>query len=170
MRATPASEIIREGLHARRGMLRVQLSRHFEAELTHVRRRRPTPILAAADALTQIETIDWFVVDGGYTVEQTRDALVTGLHRLLGPAAQPAEPTPSHAASDLDGAPMTAPDSFDGVIGNTIAESQPSWPVRPHPGDRRAERGRDPARRHRLRPSRLLRLDDQHAEHRPARR
>jgi len=86
MRATPASEIIREGLHARRGMLRVQLSRHFEAELSTFGAEADA-ILAAADALTQIETIDWFVVDGGYTVEQTRDALVTGLHRLLGPAA-----------------------------------------------------------------------------------
>jgi hypothetical protein len=29
---------------------------------------------------------------------------------------------------------MTPLDAFDGVIGNTIAESQLSWPVRPHPG------------------------------------
>jgi len=83
--ATPASEIIRESLHARRGLLRVQLARHFEAELTTFGMQADA-ILAAADALTQIETIDWFLVDGGYTVEQTREALVTGLHRLLGPA------------------------------------------------------------------------------------
>jgi hypothetical protein len=86
VRATPASEIIREGLHARRGMLRLQLSRHFEHELTTFGGQADA-ILAAADALTQIETIDWFVVDGGYTVAQTRDALVTGLNRLLGAAA-----------------------------------------------------------------------------------
>lgn len=86
MRATPASEILRESLHARRGMLRMQLVRHFEAELTTFGSQADA-ILAAADALTQIETIDWFVVDGGYTAAQTRDALVTGLHRLLGPAA-----------------------------------------------------------------------------------
>lgn len=90
MRATPASEILRESLHARRGMLRVQLSRHFEAELTTFGPQADA-VLAAADALTQIETIDWFLVDGGYTVEQTRDALVTGLHRLLGPAAATTE-------------------------------------------------------------------------------
>jgi TetR/AcrR family transcriptional regulator, regulator of autoinduction and epiphytic fitness len=88
MRATPASEIIRESLHARRGMLRVQLGRQFEPELTTFGAQADA-ILAAADALTQIETIDWFVVDGGYTVEQTRDALVTGLHRLLAPGAAP---------------------------------------------------------------------------------
>ncbi|HUZ53271.1 MAG TPA: hypothetical protein VMU94_12185 [Streptosporangiaceae bacterium] len=29
---------------------------------------------------------------------------------------------------------MSQPDSFDGVIGDAIAESQPSWPIRPHPG------------------------------------
>jgi len=86
LRATPASEIIRESLHARRGMLRVQLARHFEAELTTFGTQADA-ILAAADGLTQIETIDWFLVDGGYTVEQTSEALVTGLHRLLGTVA-----------------------------------------------------------------------------------
>ena len=29
---------------------------------------------------------------------------------------------------------MTSYDSFDGVIGDTVAESEPSWPTRPHPG------------------------------------
>jgi hypothetical protein len=29
---------------------------------------------------------------------------------------------------------MTTSGDFDGVIGPTIAESRPSWPVRPHPG------------------------------------
>jgi AcrR family transcriptional regulator len=89
MRATEASEIIRESLNARRGLLRVQLSRHFAAELTGFGRSAEA-ILAAADALTQIETIDWYVVDGGYTIAQAREALVTGLQRLLGPATEPA--------------------------------------------------------------------------------
>ena len=82
MRATPASEIIRESLNARRGLLRVQLSRHFAEELGAFGRRADS-VLAAADALTQIETIDWYLVDGGYTLAQTKDAIVTGLHRLL---------------------------------------------------------------------------------------
>jgi len=84
MRLAPASEIIRQSLNARRGLLRVQLSRHFAAELSTFGSQADA-ILAAADALTQIETIDWYLVDGGYTLEQTREALVTGLHRLLGP-------------------------------------------------------------------------------------
>jgi hypothetical protein len=87
MRATPASEIIRESLNARRGLLRDQLSRHFAAELVTFGRRADA-ILAAADALTQIETIDWYLVDGGYTLTQTREALVTGLSQLLATARE----------------------------------------------------------------------------------
>ena len=85
MRATPASEIIKESLNARRGLLRVQLSRHFAPELATFGPRADA-ILAAADALTQIEAIDWYLVDGGYTLAQTRDALIIGLERLLAPA------------------------------------------------------------------------------------
>ena len=88
MRATPASEIIKESLNVRRGLLRVQLSRHFAAELATFGGRADA-ILAAADALTQIETIDWYLVDGGYTLTQTREALVTGLDRLLTPDGEP---------------------------------------------------------------------------------
>ncbi len=86
MRPTPASEILRQSLHARRGMLRLQLARHFEAELSGFGHQADA-VLAAADALTQIETIDWFLVDGGYSADQVREALVTGLRRLLGPGA-----------------------------------------------------------------------------------
>jgi AcrR family transcriptional regulator len=86
MRPTPASEIIKESLNARRGLLRVQLSRHFARELATFGLRADA-ILAAADALTQIETIDWYLIDGGYTLAQTRDALIIGLERLLAPAA-----------------------------------------------------------------------------------
>lgn len=87
MRPTPASEILRQSLHARRGMLRLQLARHFEAELSGFGDQADA-VLAAADALTQIETIDWFLVDGGYSADQVREALVTGLRRLLGPGAE----------------------------------------------------------------------------------
>jgi AcrR family transcriptional regulator len=87
MRSMPASQVITESLNARRGLLRVQLSRHFAAELVTFGSQADA-ILAAADALTQIETIDWFMIDGGYTAEQTREALVAGLHRLLGNAGR----------------------------------------------------------------------------------
>jgi len=83
MRATPASEVIKESLMARRMLLRVQLSRHFATEFGAFGQRADA-ILAAADALTQIETIDWYLLDGGYTLAETKDAMVTGLHQLLG--------------------------------------------------------------------------------------
>jgi AcrR family transcriptional regulator len=84
MRPTQASEVIKESLNARRGLLRVQLSRHFAPELTTFGQNADA-ILGAADALTQIETIDWYLLDGGYTLVQTREALITGLTRLLTP-------------------------------------------------------------------------------------
>ncbi len=83
----PAGEILRERLTARRGLLRVQLARQFAPELARFGGDADAS-MAAADALTQIETIDWYLVDGGYTLEQTRQSLVAGLRRLLGPGAQ----------------------------------------------------------------------------------
>ena len=85
MRANPASEIIRDRLIARRQLFKVQLSRQFATELSTFGSEADA-VLAAADGLTQIETIDWYVVDGGYTLDQTRAALVAGLRRLLRPA------------------------------------------------------------------------------------
>ena len=88
MRSTPASELLRESLNTRRGLLRVQLSRNFAPELAEFGRSADA-ILAAADALTQIETIDWYLVDGGYTLAQTKAALITGLRQLLSSAPAP---------------------------------------------------------------------------------
>ena len=64
---------------------------------------------------------------------------------------------------------MADHERFEGTIGRTLAESTPWWPEPPHPGRGRPERRRDPDRRPRLRPLRLLRLDHRHAEHRPPR-
>lgn len=85
LRANPASDIIKDRLMARRQLFRIQLSRQFEPELSTFGSEADA-VLAAADGLTQIETIDWYLVDGGYTVDQTRAALVAGLRRLLRPA------------------------------------------------------------------------------------
>ena len=83
---TPASAIIGENLAARRRLLRTQLERQFAPELADLGPQRQAA-LAAADALTQIETMDWFRFAGGYTSDQARAALATGLLRLLGPGA-----------------------------------------------------------------------------------
>jgi AcrR family transcriptional regulator len=94
LRPSPGSDIIRQSLHARRGMLKLQLARHFEAELAGFGDQADA-VLAAADALTQIETIDWFMIDGGYTAAQARQALLIGLGRVLGPGVDPPSPLPA---------------------------------------------------------------------------
>ena len=62
---------------------------------------------------------------------------------------------------------MTRPSRFEGTIGRTLAESDAVVADPPHPGDAAPNVVVDPARRHRLRPLRLLRLRHRHAEHRP---
>ena len=108
LRATPASEILRQRLHARRGMLRLQLARQFEAELSGFGDQADA-VLAAADALTQIETIDWYLVDGGYSAEQARQALLTGLRRLLGPGPDPGPAPPPEPAPEPGDEPASQP-------------------------------------------------------------
>jgi AcrR family transcriptional regulator len=98
------SEIVRDRLLARRYLLRAQLERHFAPEIAALSDceqpagqsgpesgavgQRPggaaAAAVAAADALTQIETIGWYRGRGGYSQEQTHAALVIALRRLLG--------------------------------------------------------------------------------------
>ena len=59
---------------------------------------------------------------------------------------------------------MTRPSRFEGSIGRTLADSEAWFDEPPHPGDRRPERRGDPARRHRLRPVRVLRVRHRHAD------
>ena len=54
-------------------------------------------------------------------------------------------------------------DEFRGRIGRTVADSEAWFDEPPHPGDGGAERRRGAARRHRLRPARLLRVRHRHA-------
>lgn len=98
IRGNPAGEIVRERLVGRRGILRVQLARQFAPELATFGADADA-IMAAADGLTQLEMIDWYLIDGGYTLEQTRDALIAGLRRLLGPGAEASSRTSS--ATDI---------------------------------------------------------------------
>jgi AcrR family transcriptional regulator len=78
------SQIIADRLRDRRQLLRVQLERQFAAEIASQPGGQASASVAAADALTQIETMDWFMTAGGYSTEQTRAALTEALTRLLG--------------------------------------------------------------------------------------
>jgi TetR/AcrR family transcriptional regulator, regulator of autoinduction and epiphytic fitness len=88
---TPSSEIIARLLEVRRLLLRSQLERQFAAELDGLGGLRE-PVLRAADAMTQIESVDWYLTCGGYTTEETRAALSAGLRRLLQPRHRGATP------------------------------------------------------------------------------
>jgi TetR/AcrR family transcriptional regulator, regulator of autoinduction and epiphytic fitness len=81
---TPSSGTILRLLQVRRLLLRSQLERQFAAELDGMGAERE-PVLTAADAMTQIESVDWYLTRGGYTTEETRAALSAGLRRLLEP-------------------------------------------------------------------------------------
>jgi AcrR family transcriptional regulator len=100
----PTSAVLRDGLQVRRSTFRIQLEQQFAPEISALTGSgRPAsdpapngsppgpacgglaePLLAAADALTQIETIGWYRDRGGYSAEQTYESLVMALRRLLG--------------------------------------------------------------------------------------
>jgi len=100
----PTSKVLTEGLQARRQLFRAQLEQQFAPEIAALTGAaapagQPTSgsapagaapaepaaaLVAAADALTQIETIGWFRVRGGYSAEQAHASLVIALHKLLG--------------------------------------------------------------------------------------
>lgn len=86
LRSTPASDIVAGRLTARRRLLRGQLERQFATEIADLG-GLAGPLVAAADGLTQLESIDWYLTAGGYPLDQARDVLVAGLCRLLGPSA-----------------------------------------------------------------------------------
>jgi AcrR family transcriptional regulator len=77
--------IIRDQLDRARRILGTQLEQHFAAELDACEPRQRRAMLAAADALTQIETIDLYRVHRGYSATQTHELLVSALRSLLDP-------------------------------------------------------------------------------------
>jgi AcrR family transcriptional regulator len=79
------NEIIRSQLESRRRVMQRQLDRHFAPELEARDARRRRSISAAADALTQIDTIDYLRQDRGLSNRQTRETLEDALTVLLGP-------------------------------------------------------------------------------------
>jgi TetR/AcrR family transcriptional regulator, regulator of autoinduction and epiphytic fitness len=76
----PTNAVIRKQLEDGRRRLGGQLELQFAAELDRPNRRA---VVAAADALTQIETIDLYRVHRGLSAKETRAVLRTALRALL---------------------------------------------------------------------------------------
>ena len=82
-RRAPDSAIIRDQLDEGRRLLREQLEAHFAPELDPLPASVRRAVVAAADALTQIETIDFFRRARGFSPAQTSEALTIALRALL---------------------------------------------------------------------------------------
>ena len=79
----PANEIIRDQLESGRRLLRAQLERQFAPELDRLEPKSRRAVVAAADALTQIETIDLYRHHRRYSSSETREMLLVALRALL---------------------------------------------------------------------------------------
>jgi TetR/AcrR family transcriptional regulator, regulator of autoinduction and epiphytic fitness len=79
----PTNDIIRAGLERGRQLLGAQLERQFATELEGVQPEARRAVLVAADALTQIETIDLYRHHRGFSSRETREMLMTALRALL---------------------------------------------------------------------------------------
>jgi AcrR family transcriptional regulator len=79
----PTNEIIREQLDNGRRLMRAQLERQFAPELDRIEPEARRAVVSAADALTQIETIDLYRFHGGHSSSQTRAMLIVALRALL---------------------------------------------------------------------------------------
>jgi AcrR family transcriptional regulator len=82
----PANDIIRGQLDRARRIFRAQLEQQFGPELQALDASRRRAVLEAADALTQIETIDIYRVHRGYSSNETHALLAEALRTLLDPA------------------------------------------------------------------------------------
>ncbi|MGO9874990.1 MAG: TetR/AcrR family transcriptional regulator [Acidimicrobiia bacterium] len=81
------NDLIRDQLDRARRLFGAQVEQQFAPELDLPEPERQA-VLAAADALTQIETIDLYRVHRGYSSAETHTLLVTALRVLLDPAAR----------------------------------------------------------------------------------
>ncbi|MDZ4824857.1 MAG: TetR/AcrR family transcriptional regulator [Actinomycetota bacterium] len=79
----PASPIIKERVETGRETMRAQLDRQFAPELRLLTAATRRNVATAADALTQLEGIDYFRLHCGLSSRVTRDVLVDALTRLL---------------------------------------------------------------------------------------
>ena len=81
--AAPRSRIIRGQLESGRRAMRTQVERQFAPELDRLIGEPRDALLAAVDALTQMETIDLYRHNRGFSSQQTREMLQFALRALL---------------------------------------------------------------------------------------
>lgn len=77
------SDIVREQLEDGRRQLRAQVEQHFAPELDQLDASTRRAVVAALDALTQIETIDLYRHNRRLASATTREMLETAARRLL---------------------------------------------------------------------------------------
>lgn len=78
-------ELIREQVEATRRALREQTDKHFAPELVALDAARRRACSAAADALTQFDTLDLYRLHRGFSSSEVRALLADALHALLDP-------------------------------------------------------------------------------------
>ena len=89
MHNAPNHPGLQRNLRRGRSDLRTQLEQQFEPEFAAVAAEEREAVIAAADLLTQLDSIEQLRIDRRLTVNQTTAVLRTGLHRLLGGTQTP---------------------------------------------------------------------------------
>jgi AcrR family transcriptional regulator len=79
----PTNELIRVQLQNGSRRFRAQLQRQFAVELDRLDPKRRKAVLAAADALTQIETLDVYRHQRRFSASETREMLLVALRALF---------------------------------------------------------------------------------------
>jgi AcrR family transcriptional regulator len=79
----PTNDLIRQQLETGSRRFRDQLARQFAPELDRLEPKPRRAVLAAADALTQIETLDVYRHQRRFSASETRELLLVALRALL---------------------------------------------------------------------------------------
>ena len=75
--------VIREQVEFRKSLFRKQVRQNFAVEFDRMSKREQAAAFNAIDVLTQVESLDRYLVDLQFTLEETRKFLFTALRSLL---------------------------------------------------------------------------------------
>jgi AcrR family transcriptional regulator len=75
--------VIREQVEFRKSLFREQVQQHFADEFDRMSKSDRTAAFNAIDVLTQVESLDRYLVDLQFTLEETHSLLSNALHSLL---------------------------------------------------------------------------------------